>query len=271
MSHRETVSRQLEPGRGRFCKDADFISFKNTKFDGFRILLSKKNDHCKKVDTGFKPTKGHKSNIVQFLKMCEEVKEEIRSNSNLLKLHEKRKRECGYFDAGSNILTQDFIYAVTKYLHLQTDIEEAQPGWRWEAGEVDKQEEHIELRYGDAHKTSHEDWTPIARLAKPKDQVFKVEWLVNQESAEHKAMLVDARRDLDFYLVEKEEANPWAYARYHCNTGANMYSPVHWSYFPTGSQGQRLASRVIKLSAEQSAQLFGDAGEPGTYIKSGGG
>lgn len=148
-------------------------------------------------------------------------------------------------------------------------MKDTQPEWRWEQGDVDEKGEHIELRYGDAHKTSHENWTPIARLARPKDHVFKLEWLVQPESPEYEAMLADARRSLNFYLVEKNEPDPWAYALYHCNTGANMYSPVHWSYFPTGRQGERHASRVIKLSAEESARLFGDTGKPGRYIKSG--
>ena len=26
--------------------------------------------------------------------------------------------------------------------------------------------------------------------------------------------------------------DPWSYAIYHCGTAANIYSPVHWSYFP---------------------------------------
>ncbi len=148
-------------------------------------------------------------------------------------------------------------------------MKNTQPKWRWEEGEVDEKGEHIGLRYGNARKASHENWTPIARLAEPKDHVFQVEWLVKQELPENAAMLADTRRDLDFYLVEKEESDPWAYALYHCNTGANMYSSVHWSYFPTGSQGERHASRVIKLSAEESAKLFGDAGKPDTYIKKG--
>jgi hypothetical protein len=65
--------------------------------------------------------------------------------------------------------------------------------------------------------------------------VFAVEWLVKQDSLAHQAMLADARRELDFYLVEKHEPDPWAYACYHCNTGANMYSRVHWLYFSTGN------------------------------------
>jgi len=49
-------------------------------------------------------------------------------------------------------------------------------------------------------------------------------------------MIAAAGRELDFYLVEKGGANPWAYAKYHCNTAANMYSSVHWSYFPSGKE-----------------------------------
>jgi hypothetical protein len=61
-------------------------------------------------------------------------------------------------------------------------------------------------------------------------------------------MINAARKDIDFYLVEKGEANPWAYAKYHCSTAANIYSKVHWLCFPDGNRGQRHASRVIRLS-----------------------
>ncbi len=141
-----------------------------------------------------------------------------------------------------------------------------QLNWQWKEGEVDERREHIELRYGDAGETPYENWTTIARIAKPKRHVFKVEWLVKEDSSEIQAMLADARKDLSYFLVELNEPNPWAYAVYHCNTSSNMYSSVHWSYFPTGNQGKRHASKVIKLSAEESAQLFGDSKKPGKYI-----
>ena len=77
---------------------------------------------CEKVDAGFEPTIGRRSNIVQFLETCQMVREEIRLNNHLLKLHTKRIGDTEYFDEGSNILTQDFIYAVTKYLSLNGEI-----------------------------------------------------------------------------------------------------------------------------------------------------
>ena len=60
-------------------------------------------------------------------------------------------------------------------------------GTNWREGAVDVEDEHSELRYGDA---------------------------------------------------AKGEPNPWEYAIYHCNTSANVYSKVHWSYFPNGKRGK---------------------------------
>jgi len=150
-------------------------------------------------------------------------------------------------------------------------MENIQPEWRWEEGEVYEREEHIELRHGNADTTSYENWIPVARLAKPIDHVFKVKWLVqpvsaDTGSAECESMRADARKSLNFFLVEKGESDPWGYARYHCNTGANLYSSVHWLYYPNGSEGKRLPSRVMGLTAEESVPTFGDAGKPGVYI-----
>jgi len=137
-------------------------------------------------------------------------------------------------------------------------MREAQPQWRWEDGAVDERTEHIELRHGDAATTPYENWLPIARIGEPRHCVFPVQWLVTPDSAESQAVLADARRELDFYLVEKGERDPWVYAQYHCNTGANMYSRVHWSYFPSGRDAERVSSMVIQLSAHEAAEVFGE-------------
>ena len=143
-----------------------------------------------------------------------------------------------------------------------------QPEWRWEEGVVDEQKEHLELRYGNVDSDPYEDWKLICRIAKPKHNVFVVEWLINQSSLENKTVLADACKELDFYLVEKNEPFPWEYAIYHCSTGSNIYSRIHWSYFPTGCQGKRHASEVIQLSAEEASRLFRDSRGTGKYIKS---
>jgi hypothetical protein len=73
---------------------------------------------------------------------------------------------------------------------------------------VDREAEHIELRYGDANKSDYEQWLPIALIGKPISNVFPVLWLMSPDDPSHEGMIAAARKELDFYLVEKGEANP---------------------------------------------------------------
>jgi hypothetical protein len=130
------------------------------------------------------------------------------------------------------------------------------PEWRWEDGVVDDHGKHIELRYGDAGTSAYEEWRPVARVGRPKNKVFSVEWLIAAHSPEHEAMLIEVRQELNYYLVAKGERDPWAYAKYHCNTRANVYSRVHWSYFPNGIGGERHSSTAKPLSREEAALIF---------------
>jgi hypothetical protein len=117
------------------------------------------------------------------------------------------------------------------------------PEWRWQEGAVDPDGEHIEVRYGDTSTARYEEWTPIALIGKPKRHVFPVCWLKMPATIDP-AIIGQVRRELDFFLVDKCEPEPWAYAIYHCGTGANIYSKVHWSYFPSGQQSERHSSMV---------------------------
>lgn len=135
------------------------------------------------------------------------------------------------------------------------------PEWKWEDGVVDARTEHIELRHGDAGSTPYEEWIPVARIGKPGDRVFPVQWLIQQNSPEQGPIVQAARREMEFYLVEKGETDPWGYAQHHCNTGANMYSRIHWSYYPNGQEGMRVASMVVELPEEEAAKFFGSEGK----------
>ena len=120
--------------------------------------------------------------------------------------------------------------------------------WGWREADVDVQGEHIELRYGDAETSAYEQWLPVALIGRPINHVFPVQWLLPKPS--NPEIISEVQRDLDFYLVEHPKdfpgtGHPWWYAQYHCNTAANMYSSVHWSYFPNGDRGQRRSSVVI--------------------------
>ena len=136
-------------------------------------------------------------------------------------------------------------------------------GWCWREGPVDRGQEHIELRYGDASKTGYEGWIPVALVGRPTRRVFPVQWITNVASQ----AVAEVRRELDFYLVEHPASypgtgHPWEYAVYHCGTAAKMYSSVHWSKFGSGQYGERHSSMVIQLSAAESAKLFGGGDKP---------
>lgn len=119
---------------------------------------------------------------------------------------------------------------------MRTDLSKHSE-WKWEESVVDAKAEHIELRLGDASSKSYKEWIPVARIGKPENKVFPVQWLIQQDSSDRGTIMQVAQRELDFYLVEKGEPNPWGYAQYHCNTTANLYSSIHWFYYPNGQKG----------------------------------
>lgn len=131
--------------------------------------------------------------------------------------------------------------------------------WSWHEGRVDSSAEHIELRYRDASQTGHEQWIPVALVGPPTGRIFPVRWLVDPQVNDE--MIADVKRELTFYLAEKRERNPWAYALYHCGTAANLYSKVHWSHYPSGAPGERHSSKVTRRSPRGQADLFGDQDE----------
>ncbi len=128
--------------------------------------------------------------------------------------------------------------------------------WKWVEGRVDLLLEHIELSYGDATASEHESWRPVALVGAPKGNVFPVAWIADIKNPEEIPMIDAARKELDFYLLEVGGPDPWAYACYHCTTGANMYSRIHWSYFPYGGSGDRISSAVVRLSDGEDNSLF---------------
>src|SRR5687767_1198326 len=84
----------------------------NYYFYKFEML----KNFCEKVDYEYTPKRGAISNIDHYFSLCSIIREEILRENNLLKLHNKRLEEAEYFDKEFHILTQDFIYAVTRHL-----------------------------------------------------------------------------------------------------------------------------------------------------------
>ncbi len=106
--------------------------------------------------------------------------------------------------------------------------------WEWKEGKVDRSAPHMKLFYGDWGESA----LPVALVAEPVGQSFAVEFLQVPELAqgEYEPLKQAVIKELTFYLVDKGEKDPWQYAIYHCGTASNIYSKVHWGYFPGGTE-----------------------------------
>ena len=101
--------------------------------------------------------------------------------------------------------------------------------------QVDTHGEYIEIRYGDLDDVGSQGIVPVVRVALgDRAGTFVVEYLVVDGSEQEKHMLDEVRREMEFYLVEKGEHDPWVYAQYHCSTASNLYGRVHWLFFGQG-------------------------------------
>lgn len=94
----------------------------------------------------------------------------------------------------------------------------------WVEGAVDSSGEHIRLCFGG-------DRRPVALLAPMGDGRYAAEFLLDPTASDEAAQATsEAKTALDFYLVELNEPDPWAYAIYHCGTASNLYSVIQWEH-----------------------------------------
>ena len=105
-------------------------------------------------------------------------------------------------------------------MHLSLDIVE---------GVVSPDNEHIALSYG-SFDTEEPPFPIVARVSPPRKGVITLELLVDDSTTRGTEIIADVRRKVQWLFVEKGEANPWGHAKYHCTTGANVYSHVHWGW-----------------------------------------
>jgi len=98
----------------------------------------------------------------------------------------------------------------------------AKGDWRWTEGTVDRGAEHLQITCGD-------DAGPVALVGRGSARTFIVQFLPGTYESPD-----EVRGELNFYLTKWGGPDPWAYAIYHCGTASNLYSNVHWHYFPDG-------------------------------------
>lgn len=101
--------------------------------------------------------------------------------------------------------------------------------WTWREAPVDRSGDHLEIRHG-AVADGWDQWLPVALVGRPQAKIFPVQLLVDERIT--RQVLAAVMKELDFYLVDKREHDPWAYAIAHCGTAANIYSTVHWAFHP---------------------------------------
>ena len=105
-------------------------------------------------------------------------------------------------------------------------------------GAVSPDDEHMALSYG-SFDTDKPPFPIVARVSPPRNGVITLELLVDDSTTRGKEIIADVRRKVHWLFVEKGEAEPWAYARYHCTTAANAYSNIHWGWVSTTSSPER--------------------------------
>jgi hypothetical protein len=93
---------------------------------------------------------------------------------------------------------------------------------------VDSTREHLRLSYGDEMEL-------VALIGPPVDKTFPVQLVLPPDAVGGAEKAEAVGRELDFYLLDAGGPTPWQYAIYHCGTAANVYSKVHWGYFPEGA------------------------------------
>jgi hypothetical protein len=104
----------------------------------------------------------------------------------------------------------------------------------WRDGLVDRTKEHFELRYGSAEDSGYNEWIPLALIGPPIAGIVNVQFLRKPVSPNDVKAIVAVKKEIQFYLFDLNDPDPWRYAKYHCGTTADVYSMVHWSFFEPG-------------------------------------
>ncbi len=108
-------------------------------------------------------------------------------------------------------------------------------------GAVSPDDEHMTLSYGSFDR-DEPPFPIVARVSAPRDGVINLEFLIDDSTTHNVEIIAGVRRQVHWLFVEKDEANPWGYARYHYTTAANAYSDVHWGWVSTTSSPERQGS-----------------------------
>jgi len=97
----------------------------------------------------------------------------------------------------------------------------------WREDDVYRTKEHFALRHSDPVGAPWTDVPAAVLVGPPVDGIVNVEFLLPLNAN----LVRDVVREIEFYLIDKDELCPWSYAKYHCGTAANLYSKIQWSFY----------------------------------------
>jgi len=113
--------------------------------------------------------------------------------------------------------------------------------WNWLPGKVDLNNRYFELKFGF-------NPLPVARIGIGVNKNFVVEFLLNlnEDIEKLQEIFSEVLWEIELYLINNSEPDPIEYMINHTKKCANMYSKVHWRYYPKGFK------RPIVLSKEDN-------------------
>jgi hypothetical protein len=103
--------------------------------------------------------------------------------------------------------------------------------WEWIPGKIDLSKRYFELKYGNRP-------APVARIGIADDQKFIVEFMLPPDDDRQltEEMLKEIIYEIELYLINNSVPDPLTYMINHTYKCANLYSRVHWVYFPRGAK-----------------------------------
>ena len=115
--------------------------------------------------------------------------------------------------------------------------------WTWQPGKVDLNNRYFELKFG-------YDPLPVARIGIGVNKNFIVEFLlnINEELEKLQQIFCEVLWEIELYLINNSEPDPIEYMINHTKKCANVYSKVHWRYYPKGFKHPIVLSKEDNFS-----------------------
>jgi hypothetical protein len=99
-----------------------------------------------------------------------------------------------------------------------------------ELGDINVSSAHFAIFSDSAIEAGWPEAKPVALVGSPHEGVVPFQLLFNEGDPAMSELGNRVRREVNFYFVELNEADPWKYAQYHAGTASNVYGDLHWSY-----------------------------------------